>query len=310
MSKPSKIKLYTLCVFSLGLLTGSMLSGCFGSSALPSWYGKNQASSEALIGFGSGESLESAKAKAMADLITQLSVRVDSRFSTSTERYHSKTLRSSSQNVELQSRNLELKDVQYTKSTFQDERFYIQAQIPKQSLIAQFQILFSQLYDSVAQLTDKCSELSIKDQMRLIQSLESLELYASILQSLGSPTQSLQDLQALLAQNTPLPRANLLIQSNMSNEILANNLSKELGYFYSLDSQSSQSIDAKINVQTRNEKVKVEILLTLKDCRKNSIFHTSANYTHHASNIDEALQFASKRASVQIYKHIQEWIER
>lgn len=291
-------------------MAGLILIGCFGSSPLPSWYGKNQSSSEALIGFGSGESLESAKAIAMADLITQLSVRVDSRFSANTERSHSETLRSSSQNVELRSRNLELKDVQYTQSTFQDNRFYVQAQIPKRSLVTQFQSLFSELYDSVAQLTNKCTELSIKDQARLAQSLKSLELYASILQSLGSPTRSLQNFQALLVQNTPLPRANLLIQSNMPNEILTNNLSEELGYFYSLDSRASQDIYAKVNVQTKNEKVKVDILLTLKDCRKNPIFHTSASYTHQASDINEALQFASKRASVQIYKNIREWIER
>lgn len=299
-----------LCAFLLGLIATLMLSGCLGGSTLPSWYGKNQTSSEALIGFGSDESLESAKAKAMADLVTQLSVRVDSRLSATTQRSHSKTLRNSSQNIELRSRNLELKDIQYTKSTFQDGRFYVQAQISKQSLIVQFQTSFSQLYDSISQLTRKCSDLSIKDQVRLSQRLETLELYASILQSLESPTQSLRDLQNLLAQNAPLPRANLIIQSNMSNEILTNNLSKELEHFYSFDSQASQSIDAKINMQMRNEKAKVEILLTLKDCHKNPIFHTSANYTHHASNMDEALQFASKRASVQIYKHIQEWIER
>lgn len=304
MARFSQIK--SLCLL-LGLLVS--LIGCFGSSAqLPSWYGKNQVSSEALIGFGSGESLESAKAKAMADLITQLNVRVNARFSAQTQRTGAQTLRSSSQNVELQSRDFALQDVQYTKSAIQDGRFYIQAQIPKQSLIEQFQASFSQLYNAIAPLENKCSELSIKDRARLAQSLKHLELYASILQNLESSSDSLEKLQALLAQNTPLPSAKLIIQSNVSSEILNNDLSKELGYFYTLNSQASQSINANIKVQTRNQEAKVEILLTLKDCRGNSIFHTSASYS--ASNTDEALQFASKRASVQIYKHIQEWIER
>lgn len=198
--------------------------------------------------------------------------------------------------------------MQYVQSTFEDGKFYIQAQIPKRSLITQFQNEIALLHNSLESLsTARCPTLSIKEQVRLTRALESLQMYNALLQTLGAQPISLQNLEMLLARNTPLPSAKLIVRSNIPSEIFKNALAKELGHFYTLDTQASQTINVKANIQPGIMSAKVDILLSITDCQNNPIFHTNVSYTHRASSTNEALKFASQRSSVQLYKHIQEW---
>lgn len=297
----------------LALLCGAVLlwSGCGSSLNTPSWYGKVSASDDALVGFGSAGNLNSAKARALSDIITQLNVEVNSSFSSQTQRQDSHLSYSSSHDVQLESLGIELNDVNYVKNEQKDGIFYIQARVPKTSLIRQFQKKSSTLLNTLNPASlSTCPSLSAKDKARLESSLKDLHLYGSLLQTLGSTPSQTNSLDKILSANSPTPQAKLVVESNLNHEIIYSDLEKELGYFYTFDANATQTLRAKVNVATNGNSAKVEIFFSILDCRSNVLFSTSVSHTHSASSLYEAVKFASHRASVQLYKKIQEWVER
>lgn len=286
--------------------------GCFGSSPKPpSWYGKSSTNETQLIGFGNANSLNTAQANALSDIITQINVQVSTQFSSNIKRQNNLITHNSSNEVYLDSAGIELNDVQYSRSAFENGIFYVEAKVHKATLIKQFQKKFNTVYNSLnlSRIT-QCNTISIKDKIQIEKNLETLHLYATLLQTLGTTSKPLNNFENILAANTPQPNAKLVIESNLTNEIIYNNLAKELGHFYSFDSQANQILKAKVQVSNNNEGVKINIIFAIFDCRNNPIFNTNVSYTHNATNVQEALRFASQRVSVQLYKKIQEWIEQ
>ena len=290
-------------------LWGILWGGCAGSSKPPSWYGKNAVDEKTLIGFGNAKNLEVAQANALNDIITQLQVEVSSKFSSQTQRQDSQISHSSSNEVYLDSKDIELGDVRYTKSEFENGQFYVQAQVAKSALITQFQKKFNTTYNAL-NLTNlsKCSTLSIKDKTRLENALNDLGLYGQLLQTLGSSSKSLNNLESLLYSSSPLPSARLIIQSNIADVRIHNDLAKELGNFYLIQNDAAHTLNARVLVNNPNERnAKIDVVFNIVDCRNNPIFNTNVSYE--ATNTKDAFNFALKRVSVQLYKKIQEWIE-
>lgn len=296
----------------LFILSVLITLGCSnGTPKPPSWYGKNEANASLLVGFGSAKTLDAAKANALSDIITQINVEVSSQFSSNTQRQDNLMSYNSSNDVWLNSAGIELNDVRYTKDAFENDRFYIRAEIPKSSLISQFKKQFDSTYNALNMASlNKCSTLSIKDKVRLEKALGSLRLYGTLLQTLNAASKPITSLENMLSHNAPLPTARLIVESNMPNDIITSDLAKELGYFYSLDGEATQVLKAKVHVEGANNGIKISLIFSIFDCRNNPIFNTSLDYTHYAASFDEALRFASQRVSVQLYKKIQEWIER
>ncbi|WP_300447992.1 LPP20 family lipoprotein [Helicobacter mastomyrinus] len=284
--------------------------GCWASpSKPPLWYGKSTISDQSLIGFGNDKNLDSAKAKALSDIVTQLNVQVSSQFTSTTQRQDFQTSHNASSDVYLDSANINLNDVHYTKSAFENGQFYIQAEITKNALIAQFQKEFDVAYNKLNPANlKKCRILSIKDKTRLAKILNTLHLYADLLQTLGKSSKSLSSFESILNANTPLPLAQLLIETNMPNDKISNDLAKELGYFYRIQNNAAHTLKAKIQISnTSSENAKINILFSILDCSGNPIFNTNVSYE--AIDTKDALYVASQRVSIQLYKKIQEWIE-
>lgn len=286
----------------------AIIAGCGGSGATPpSWYGKNLANDSKLIGFGSGKDLESAKANALSDIITQMNVKVDSTFSANTARENSTITHSSSTRVQLDSQKIELNDVKYVKSEFYNSQFYVEAQIAKSDLIIQFQKRFNSTYNALNTTSvSKCESISIKDKVRIENRLDRLKLYAALLQTLGASSKPLNSFENLLNTNSPLPKARLVIEGD-NNEYIESDLKKELGHFYSLDNSATQILKAKVSTQDGYITTKHEIIFSIIDCRGNAVFNESVAFV---DGENKGAKFASKRTSVQLYKKIQEWIER
>lgn len=285
-----------------------IITACATSSQTPSWYGKNTADSSLIVGFGSAKNLDSAKANALSDIVTQLNVQVDSHFSTRTQREDIALTHSSMSEVYLNSADIELSNVDYSKSVFQNGQFYIQAEVTKVALIAQFQKTFDKIYSALnLPNMSKCEILSIKDMARLEKAVKDLELYSSLLESLGSKAKSIAKPQKMLYANMPLPNAQLRIIGNVPEKVISD-LSKELGHFYQLQNNATHTLVAKINTHITNDKnAKIDILFYIVDCQNNHVFSTNVSYE--STNKKDALSFASQRVTAQLYKKIQEWIE-
>lgn len=286
-------------------------SGCGGFSKPPSWYGKNAQEDRIFVGFGSAKSLDSAKANALNDIITQMKVQVSSQYSSSTQRKDSSLSYTSRSDVYLDNAGIELSDVRYVRDDFSNNQYYVEAQIPKSSLVAQFKRSFDKEYNALnVNKISQCQSLSIKDKLRLESALNNLHTYAAFLQSLGLGTKSLAPLETLLSKNSPLPTARLIIESNMPNEIVSSDLAKELGNFYSFDSEANNLIKIKLQLHNKSNQLKIYAVMSIYDCRNNPVYTTNVSYIHNADNTDESLRFVSSRISVMLYKKIQEWIEQ
>ncbi len=295
-------------LYSIALML--MMLGCSNHSANPpSWYGKSVSSESSFVGFGSARDLDSAKANALNDIVTQLNVVVSSHFSSATQRQDSMLSYNSSSEVYLDNLGMELSNVSYTKSVLENQRYYVQAEIAKKSIIMQLQKSFNSTYSKLnTQNMNRCaSSLSIKDKTILERSLKDLQSYALLLQTLGSSTKSLQNLETILNVNTPLPSAKLIVESNLPSDKISSDIAKELGYFYVIQGDSTHTLKATVKVDNPNSRnAKIDIIFSIHDCRNNPIFNTNVSFE--ANNTKEALSFASKRVSVQLYKKIQEWI--
>ena len=288
------------------------LVGCGNSPKPPAWYGKDAHSDTFLIGFGSASTLENAKARALSDISSQLSVQVSSQFKSHAQRQDSSISYKSSNDIKLDVAAIELSVVGYTKDEFRDNLFYVKAQIPKSSLVKQFQKTFNTEYNLLNfSRMSQCNTISIKDKVRLEHTLNKLNLYGMLLQSIGSQEpKSITQLEKMLAVNSPLPTARLNIQSNVSAEVIESELAKELGEFYSFDAQAQNLIQVKVNLSLVGRgTIKADAIMTIYDCRKNAVFTTSVSNTHEGKNIGDSLNFTAKRIGVQLYKKLQEWVE-
>ncbi|MCX2716659.1 LPP20 family lipoprotein [Helicobacter sp. MIT 21-1697] len=297
----------------LAIGTIFLLGGCGGNSPKPpSWYGKDAHNDTHLIGFGNATSLDSAKARALNDISSQLSVQVSSQFKSHTQRQDSSLTHKTSNEIKLDVAAIELSDVSYVKDEFKDNQFFIKAQIPKSSLVRQFQSSFNTEYNTLNfNRMSQCSSISIKDKMRLEYALNKLNLYTLLLHSLGSNAKDMRQLEKLLSMNSPLPTARLNIQSNARAEVIESELAKELGEFYSFDSQAHNLINVKLKLALiGGATIKADAIMTIYDCRNNPVFTTSVSNTHKGNSIDDSLSFTAKRIGVQLYKKIQEWIEQ
>lgn len=286
--------------------------GCGGDSPKPpSWYGKDAHDSVNLIGFGSASSLDSAKARALSDISSQLSVQVSSEFKSQTQRQDSTISHRSSNDIKLDVENIKLSDVSYVKDEVKDNQYYVKAQIPKSSLIKQFQGMFNTEYNALNfNRMSQCSSISTKDKARLEYALGKLSVYEMLLHSLGSNTRDLTQLGKVLSENSPLPTARLNVQINAPVEVVQSELEKELGEFYNFDSEAQNVINVKVNLALigRNM-IKANAVMTIYDCRKNVVFTTSVSNTHEGNNLDDSLSFTAQRIGVQLYKKLQEWVE-
>ena len=301
---------------SLLILTILLWGGCFGSSSFtpPSWFANNSKDNSVLVGFGSAKTLDTAKANALNDIIAQINVSVQSQLNISTQRENTTINHRSSNDIWIDSSSIELNSVQYTKSALENNLYYDKAEIPKASLIRQFQKSFNDEFNMLnAGKIGQCQTLSAKEYVTLSQSLEKLQSYALYLNVLKQSTKSLTKFENLLAQNSPLPPAKLLINSNLRNSIaeniIENDLLEEYGHFYAINAKAQNTLKNDVQISVNGNEVKVLITLTILDCMNNPSLSTSATYTHRASKQEEALRFASKRVSVQLYKKIQEWIQ-
>lgn len=287
------------------------LAGCGGDSPKqPAWFGKNAQSEAFMIGFGSAKTLDSAKARALSDISNQLSVQVSSQFKSHTQRQDSTITHSASNEVKLDTAGIELSDVSYVKDEFKDNQYYVQAQIPKTSLIKQFQNSYNKEYGALNfNRMSQCSSISIKDKTRLAYALDKLSLYGMLLHSLGVNTRDLSQLENKLSANSPLPTARLQIQGAEA-DIVSAELAQELGEFYNFDSEAENVINVKLKMVLINgNTIKADAIMTIYDCRKNAVFTTSVSNTHQGNNIDDSLSFTAKRIGVQLYKKLQEWVE-
>ncbi|TLD82184.1 hypothetical protein LS68_004110 [Helicobacter sp. MIT 05-5293] len=306
-----------LCKIGLLIFTIFLWGGCLGSSSLtpPSWFATTPKDDSLFVGFGNAKTLDAAKANALSDIITQINVSVQSQFNLNTQRQNSNIEYHSSNDVWLDSSNIEIGSVQYTKNEFKNNLYYVQAQIPKTALIKQFQTKFNNLYNMLnASKIGQCQALSAKEFALLSQNIENLQLYALYLETLNQSTQDLSKFENLLAQNSPLPQAKLLINSNDTSsvikEMIKNDMIKEYGHFYAIDANAKNTLKNDVIISTNGKEVKIEVTLTILDCKNNPSFSTRVTHTHSASKQYDALRFASQRVSVQLYKQIQEWIER
>lgn len=287
------------------------LAGCGGDSPKqPAWFGKNAQSEAFMIGFGSAKTLDSAKARALSDISNQLSVQVSSQFKSHTQRQDSTITHSASNEVKLDTAGIELSDVSYVKDEFKDNQYYVQAQIPKTSLIKQFQNSYNKEYGALNfNRMSQCNSISIKDKTRLEYALGKLNLYGMLLHSLGVNTRELSQLENKLSANSPLPTARLQIQGAEA-DIVSAELAQELGEFYNFDSEAENVINVKLKMVLINgNTIKADAIMTIYDCRKNAVFTTSVSNTHQGNNIDDSLSFTAKRIGVQLYKKLQEWVE-
>lgn len=298
----------------IGALTiGSILIlvGCSGNSPKqPTWFGKDAQSDVYMIGFGSAKTLDSAKARALSDISNQLSVQVSSQFKSHTQRQDSNITHNVSNEIKLDTTEIELYDASYVKDEFKDNQYFVKAQIPKTSLIKQFQSSFNKEYGNLNfNRMSQCNSISIKDKTRLAYALDRLSLYGMLLHSLGVNTRDLSALEDTLSKNSPLPTAKLQIQG-VTEDIVVAELKRELGEFYNFDSQAENVINVKIKTNLINgNAIKADAIMTIYDCRRNAVFTTSVSNTHQDNNFDDSLNFTAKRIGVQLYKKLQEWIE-
>ena len=291
--------------FIIPILCIVFLMGCGGGAKPPSWYGKDTQDSAYLIGFGSASKLESAKARAVNDISSQLSVQVSSQFKTQTQRQDSNITHKASSDIQLDVAAMELSDVQYTKSEFENGQHYVQAKILKSALISQFQNKFNNTYNTLNVVSlSKCKILSAKDKLRLENALNELWLYSQLLQTLEKQTRSLDNLESLLSANMPLPAAKLVIRSNVDSARIYNDLAKELGEFYTIQNDAAHTLYAEVRAIQSAKGVKIDVLFSILDCRNNPIFNTNVS-----EETNKGFEFATKRVSVQLYKKMQEWIE-
>lgn len=291
-----------------------MLWGCGGNEPTPpSWYGKPSADKATLVGFGSGKNLESAKANALSDIITQLNVEVSSQFNLDTQRKNQLITHKSSNSVSLDSSDIQLNQVQYSKSEFDEGTYFIKAEVAKSTLVAQFQKQLNNEYNelNITKLM-QCESLSIKDKSRVEKNIDSMRLYATLLRSLGTEAKSFANLETLLTRNSPLPSARLVVEtSNIPSEFMTSDLAKELGHFYTLESDATQVLKAQVRLDTnRDGTAKLNVIFSILDCHHNPIFNTNVSHNISGHLDNQSLRFASSRVSVQLYKKIQEWIEQ
>lgn len=288
-----------------------LLAGCGGDSPKqPAWFGKNAQNDAYMIGFGSAKTLDSAKARALSDISNQLSVQVSSQFKSHTQKQDSNITHTASDEIQLDTAGIELSDVSYVKDEFKDNQYYVQAQIPKTSLIKQFQNSYNKEYGALNfNRMSQCNSISIKDKTRLEYALGKLNLYGMLLHSLGVNTRELSQLENKLSANSPLPTARLQIQGAEA-DIVSAELAQELGEFYNFDSEAENVINVKLKMVLINgNTIKADAIMTIYDCRKNAVFTTSVSNTHQGNNIDDSLSFTAKRIGVQLYKKLQEWVE-
>lgn len=305
-------------LWKVGLFIFTILiwGGCLGSSSLtpPSWFAVTPKGDSLFVGFGNAKTLDAAKANALSDIITQINVNVQSQFNLNTQRQNGNIEYRSSNDVWLDSSNIEIGSIQYTKSEFKNNLYYVQAQIPKTALIKQFQTKFNNIYNTFnTSKIGQCQALSAKEFATLSQNLENLHLYALYLETLNQSTKDLSKFENLLAQNSPLPQAKLVIRSNassMAEAIIENDMIKEYGHFYAIDANAKNTLKNDVKISTNGKEVKVDVMLTILDCKNNPSFTTSVTHAHSASKQEDALRFASQRVSVQLYKQIREWVER
>lgn len=296
-------------IFLIGLI--ALCGGCFKQTLAthPSWYAQESINKNMLVGFGNAKTLEAAKANALNDIITQLNVEVRSQFSQQTQRQDSQLKHTSSSDIMLKSADIQLNNIEYVKSTFWDNQFYVQAEVSKATLIVEFQKAFNNTYATLHSINpNKCPTLSIKEKTQLEQTLQKLSLYNTLLQTLGSKARTFDEFESILYANMPLPSAKLSIKSNQAHEKITNDLRKELGYFYRLENNASHTLQTEVSFKhIKPNHTKIDILFNIFDCHSNPIFSTNVSYE--ASNREDSLSFASQRVSVQLYKKIQEWIE-
>lgn len=275
----------------------------------PSWYGSINKDSSVLVGFGSGKNLQSAKSNALNDIISQISVDISSNLTISQQRHNENLNTNVSNNIALSTDSINLVDISYDKSEFSNGVYYVKAKISKKSLIKQLQTSFNDEYNALTkQNLNQCPALSIKEYVLLKQSIENLDKYSLFLSSLGVNVKDYSKLKNIYGKNSPLPQANIKFFGH-SNEIIESALLKDLGEFYAFNSQASNSLNITISGSLVNKQMKITADLRILDCRGNVVFATSAEHIDKRLDLDSALRFAASRVSVQLYKHIKEWIE-
>lgn len=273
-------------------------------SSPPKWFLSIPKDADFLYGNGNGKTLEESKKNAINDLASSIKLKVSSKTDILNTQNNKETDSKISQNIQISIQAVELQDILLTHNEYKNHQYYSQIKVSKISLLKTLKNQYRDIYAQLNGLdSKKCTSISIKDRNILENLLQQANSISQTIQSLDitSKLPSIDYYQQLLAQNSPLPKAQLNFSSS-SDEDGVKMLSSEYAKFIqNTDESNTQTIDNDISIKSKNDKILALLRANIKDCNGKIILYIELEAS------EKTKKNALERIKVQLYKKLKEY---
>lgn len=273
-------------------------------SSPPKWFLSIPKDADFLYGNGNGKTLEESKKNAINDLASSIKLKVSSNTDILNTQNNKETDSKISQNIQISIQAVELQDILLAHNEYKNHQYYSQIKVSKISLLKTLKNEYRNIYAQLNGLdSKKCTSISIKDRNILENLLQQANSIAQTIQSLDitSKLPSIDYYQELLAQNSPLPKAQLNFSSS-SDEDGVKMLSSEYAKFIqNTDESNTQTIDNDISIKSKNDKILALLRANIKDCNGKTILYIELEAS------EKTKKNALERIKVQLYKKLKEY---
>ncbi|WP_104710411.1 LPP20 family lipoprotein [Helicobacter felis] len=241
----------------------------------PAWYQNfNGNPSAYFYGYGSGETKQVAKERALNDLASSIVVSVSSTTSSQTTRVNKTLDKRSSQNINLVVDSIKFVNVKVDKQECTQHICYTRLKLEKNMFLDTLAKRYSNLYNNLSALhpLEGCRGIFLKEMQKLVVGVNKALPLQELLNAYGRNVASLAPYQNLLKENSPHPKARIIYAPG-SDEEIADALTGQYARFVQQDDGPGlYSIENKIYQSSSNGQFHIGLNLKIKNCQGNIIY--------------------------------------
>lgn len=300
------MKLYHT-IFSLLFIL--LLSACSSTDSIsyPIWYFNVNDSVDELYGVGASKNLADAKALALSDLASKISLKLDSSLNVDISKKNDDVSKTFRNEIQIISENITLLGLEYSKIEESQGMFFAQVRILKSKLISKLQSSNDELSLQVRDILQSikhssCHSITPHQKRILIELLNNLVSNNLIITSLNGTINNRQvkTLQEIL--QTPILASytsNTQGVDSYEYGLIDAALLSEYAKFYSIVPRQEAVYNIVNNYKlTKGNETDISLDIAIYDCNNNVIFSA------HLKSSSQDLNNAIKRISAQLYKKL------
>ena len=309
--KKTILNLSLISIIFMIFLSGCATKNDTALSKPPSWFLQKDARVDVLVGYGSGDSADSSKSSAINDLISNISVNVESTFRSSQIRENSDFNSSSSMDISMSVDDFGITNIALEKSDFNNGIYYSKIAVKKSDLVAKLRNDITGHSKDISSTfaNSRCESINPKEFNKIKNSLDLITLKRFQIKSINGSDFSTPDYtkgMVILDKNSPLPKTKILfygIDDVYNPLIVKNSLQQEYSKFFSIikDADGIQSLENMFEFYEHEEGiVKIVLSVALNDCRGNIQFATKVDSSYEKKEATTGFAKAMIRMQVQV----------